>query len=80
LAFIPIGTALAMSWRAMKHNTKLTLRTETVRQLTGAQLSRAGGGGGTITQVDPPTGSTGTKMTTMTNDIGASGISGGGAI
>jgi hypothetical protein len=25
----------------MKHNTKLTLRTETVRHLTGAQLSSA---------------------------------------
>jgi hypothetical protein len=63
----------------MKRNiTKLSLRAETVRHLTGAQLSRAGGGG-TITQVEPPTG-TGTKMTTMTNDIGASGISGGGAI
>jgi hypothetical protein len=66
----------------MKHNPKLTPRTETIRHLTGAQLSRAVGGNSIWTEVDPPT-NTNTKinMTTMTNNVAGSSeaTSGGGA-
>jgi hypothetical protein len=63
----------------MKHNTTLTLRTETIRHLTGAQLSRAAGGNSIWTEVDPPTNTnTKIKMTTMTSNVaGSSGGTGG---
>jgi hypothetical protein len=64
LALILIGIALAALCLAMKHtSTRLILRTETVRHLSGKQLSRAGGGG-TITQVDPGTAPTDSLPTT----------------
>jgi hypothetical protein len=76
LTLILAGIALAALCLAMKHtSTKLTLRTETVRHLSGEQLRRAGGGG-TITQVDPPT--TGTGTGTKNGAAGPAGGAGGG--
>jgi hypothetical protein len=59
----------------MKHSsTGLKLHTETVRHLSGEQLSRAGGGG-TITQVEPPT----TGVTQVEPPTGGTGGTGGTA-
>jgi hypothetical protein len=57
----------------MKHNsTKLTLRSETVRHLTGAQLSRASGGIDTATETrGEPTGGTVTRSRTAAGSLGA---------